>query len=154
MLKIEINRGAGPSKVSDEKVDDTLLLSYEQRTKGRLRATTEKGQDVGIFLERGKTLKHGDLLESDDGQVIRVEAKIENLIKGSGKNWHLFSRCCYHLGNRHVAIQIGECELWIQSDHILKDMLAQLGMHVSECMAPFEPEQGAYAGGHHGHHEH
>jgi len=154
MLKIEINHGAEPSNVSDKETDDTLLLSYEQRTKGRLRVTTEKAQDVGIFLERGKTLRHGDLLESDDGQVIRVEAKVENLVKGSSKNWHLFSRCCYHLGNRHVPIQIGECELWIQSDHILKDMLAQLGMHVSECMAPFEPEQGAYAGGHHGHHEH
>ena len=125
MLKIEKNHGVILATLDNIAASDSLSLNYEQRTKGRLRATTAKGQDVGIFLERGKTLKNGDLLESEDGQIIRVEASVEKLVKGTSENWHLFSRCCYHLGNRHVAIQIGECELWIQQDHILRDMLAQ-----------------------------
>lgn len=148
MLKIEKNHGVMHHGSGVGSPSDVLSLNYEQRTKGRLRAVTKAGQDVGLFLERGKTLKNGELLEAVDGQIIQIEASSETLVKGSSDNWHLFARCCYHLGNRHVPIQIGECELWIQADHILKDMLAQLGMAVSESRAPFEPEQGAYAGGH------
>lgn len=146
MLNIEINHGADHPDAGSH---DRLVMSYEQRTKGRIRLHSEQGREVGLFLERGKVLRDGDVLESSNGLKFTVEAKKEPLLRGQCESWALFSRCCYHLGNRHVPLQIGDRELWIQADHILSDMLEQLGMSVSPCDAPFSPEQGAYAGGHH-----
>lgn len=152
MIKIKVNHGASvPS--SDAKIVDQVYLSYEQRTKGRLKVTSIGGEELGLFLERGKVLCDADILESEDGRLWEVKASEESLIVGRCDSWELFSRCCYHLGNRHVPLQIGERELAIQADHILSDMLEQLGMTVEKVLAPFTPEQGAYSGGHH-HHAH
>lgn len=151
MIKVEKNLG---HHSIEREANDELVLSYEQRTKGRLRVASEGGKTFGLFLERGKLLHEGDILEAEDGQLVRVRAQVESLIEGRCGDWLTFSRCCYHLGNRHVPVEIGEKFLRIQSDHILKDMLSQLGMEVSACNAPFVPEQGAYSGGHHHHHEH
>ncbi|TNC81274.1 MAG: urease accessory protein UreE [Oleiphilus sp.] len=151
MQKIEVNHG----QTTDRGLSaDTLVMRYEQRSKGRIKLRSEQGTEVGLFLERGKVLRDGDVLESTEGLFFRVKAREEPLIRGVCDNWELFARCCYHLGNRHVPVQIGHKELWIQADHILSDMLSQLGMDVSTCEASFSPEQGAYAGGHGHHHEH
>jgi len=147
--------------VPGETVDDVVVLDHLQREKGRLRARTPSGDELRIFLERGKVLQVGEILQSDCGRRFRVEAASEPVIRAQTRDWLLFSRACYHLGNRHVKMQIGECWLRITTDHVLRDMLEQLGLHTSEERAPFVPESGAYAGAHehsqdhgqdHGHH--
>lgn len=133
-------------------VQDRLVMTYEQRKKGRILVQSENGQEYGLFLERGKVLAAGDLLEAEDGAVLEVVAQDEALLEGHSHEWTDFAKCCYHLGNRHVPVEINERTLRIQSDHILKEMLEQLGMDVADLEAPFNPEPGAYSGGHQ--HEH
>lgn len=133
-------------------IDDTVVLDHLQREKGRLKARTGVGDELRIFLERGKVLQVGEILQSDCGRNFRVEAADEPVVRASTGDWLLFSRACYHLGNRHVKIQIGQCWLRITPDHVLRDMLEQLGLETFEETAPFVPESGAYATGHnHGH---
>lgn len=151
MIKIEMNLG---HRHDIEQFAGELLLSYDQRKKGRLHAETTNGLEVGLFLERGKVLRDGDVLQANSGEYILVRASNEQLTEGRCEDWLTFSKCCYHLGNRHVPIEIEDRVLRLQSDHILKDMLSQLGMDVRECEGPFNPEQGAYSGGHHHHHDH
>ncbi len=116
----------------------------------------EDGREAGVFLARGDSLKHGDLLASDDGLVVRVEAAHERLSTVASPDSHLLARACYHLGNRHVALQIEPGRLRYLHDHVLDDMVRGLGLAVTLEDAPFEPEPGAYGGpAHaHGHHEH
>lgn len=145
--------------VTGETVDGVVVLDHLQREKGRLKARTSSGDELRIFLERGRVLQVGEILQSDCGRRFRVEAASEPVIRAHTEDRLLFSRACYHLGNRHVKIEIGECWLRITPDHVLRDMLEQLGLQTSEETAPFVPESGAYAGGHghshdHGHHDH
>ncbi len=116
----------------------------------------DDGREAGVFLARGDSLKHGDLLASDDGLVVRVEAAHERLSTVASPDSHLLARACYHLGNRHVALQIEPGRLRYLHDHVLDDMVRGLGLAVTLEDAPFEPEPGAYGGpAHaHGHHEH
>ncbi len=151
MIKFVHNLGHHTRVPSDT---DRLILDYDQRVKGRLRAKTEQGHDVGLFLERGKVLLEGDVLESEEGERVVVSAAEEALIEARCEDWMLFSRCCYHLGNRHVPIEIGQRQLRFRPDEILRDMLHQLGATTQDLKAPFNPESGAYAGGHHHHHHH
>lgn len=132
-------------------VNHTIILDYDQRTKGRLRTVTVNGVDAGLFLERGKVLRNGDLLATKDGELVAVQAANESLIEARCDEWLTFAKCCYHLGNRHVPIQVGDLFLRMRPDYILEDMLVQLGMSASKITAPFDPEQGAYSGGHHHH---
>jgi urease accessory protein len=126
-----------------------------QRIKSRLRVTLDDGRDAGLFLERGTTLKDGDLL-AGDGITVRVVAADETLSIVRSNDPLLLARACYHLGNRHMSIQIMQGELRYSHDHVLDDMLRGLGLTVTVEQAPFEPEPGAYGGsadGHsHGHH--
>ncbi len=134
-------------------VDDTVVLDHLQREKGRFRARTLAGDELRVFLDRGKVLQVGEVLLAQCGRRFRVEAAAEAVLHASSDDWRLFARACYHLGNRHVKMQVGERWLRITPDHVLEDMLRQLGLHtVPEC-APFLPEAGAYAGGHE-HHQH
>lgn len=130
----------------------TVVLDYDQRTKGRLKATATTGEELGLFLERGKVLRDGDLLESSAGDLIQVKAADEALIEATCDDWLTFSKCCYHLGNRHVPIQVESLSLRMRPDYILEDMLQQLGMRTATVSAGFDPEQGAYSGGGHHHH--
>ena len=130
----------------------TVVLDYDQRSKGRLKAVTTTGQAIGLFLERGKVLRNGDILETKDGELVLVQSAQESLIEGSCDDWLVFSKCCYHLGNRHVPIQIDELSLRMRPDYILEEMMQQLGLTTKTVEAGFDPEQGAYAGGHHHHH--
>ena len=137
-----------------ELVHDTLVLDHLQREKGRLKALTGNGDELRIFLDRGKVLAVGEILQSQCGRNFRVEAADEPVVRAHTDDWLLFSRACYHLGNRHVKMQIGERWLRITPDHVLRDMLEQLGLDTFDEVAPFVPESGAYAGGHghsHGH---
>lgn len=126
------------------KPDDTVALVYDERQKSRQKITTQGGAVLGLFLPRGTILKHGDMLLADDGSCIRVEAAPEQLsVIESHDNYQLL-RAAYHLGNRHVMLQIAPGKLAYQHDHVLDDMVRGLGLAVDCVTAPFHPEAGAY----------
>lgn len=130
--------------------DAELLLTYEARSKSRLRCFTTDGEEVGLFLERGQPALHdGECLQAEDGRIVRVRAKPEPLLHVTCANAFELTRAAYHLGNRHVALQLGDGWLRLPDDYVLKAMLEQLGANVEAIEAPYQPEQGAYGGGHH-----
>ena len=130
----------------------SLTLSFEKRQKSRLRVSLDNDQEVALMLERGSVLRHGELLRADNGLVVEVRAANEEVAVISTEDSFLLARACYHLGNRHVPIQIGEGWLRIQRDHVLEEMVQSLGLFVKHECAPFEPESGAYSG--HSNHSH
>lgn len=130
--------------------DAELELSFEARSKSRLRCYSTEGEDVGLFLERGQPPLHdGECLRAEDGRIVRVRARPESLLHVTCANPFELMRAAYHLGNRHVALQLGDGWLRLPEDHVLKAMLEQLGASVESVQAPYQPEQGAYGGGHH-----
>ncbi|ESS70813.1 urease accessory protein UreE [Methyloglobulus morosus KoM1] len=129
--------------------DDVVTLPYETRQKSRLLSQTDSGTKIGIFLPRGQMLSHGLVLKGHDDYRVRVNAAAELLSVVRTDNPLQFARACYHLGNRHIALQILPNELRFLADHVLDQMLAGLGLTVTHESLPFEPEQGAYHG--HGH---
>ena len=136
------------------RIDDYIELPFDLRQKSRLRVTTKSGIDAALFLERGIILRGGDCLKSDGGLVMQVIAAQEPVYDVEAKTPQALMCAAYHLGNRHVPLQVGDGWLRLEQDHVLKEMLIGLGMQVIEKHAPFEPEAGAYGGGHrHGHDE-
>jgi urease accessory protein len=131
--------------------DAELILPFELRQKSRLRTTVASGEEIGLFLERGTVLRDGECLQADDGRVVRVVAADEDLIEACCADATAFARAAYHLGNRHTPAQIGAGWLRIAADDVLAGMLRGLGATVKPIRAPFEPEAGAYAAGHHAH---
>jgi urease accessory protein len=123
-----------------------LTLDFEHRQKSRLRTQLDDGTDVLLSLPRGSVLRQGDLLRAVDGTVVQVEAALEAVSVACSQNMHQLARACYHLGNRHVPVQIGDHWLRYQPDHVLADLLRGLGLEIHEERAPFEPETGAYHG--------
>ena len=142
----------------DETPDqDTLVLTlpYERRIISRQRVTLDNGTDAGLFLTRGSIMQDGDYLRAESGEMLRIKAASETVSSLYCDDPLLLTRAAYHLGNRHVPLQIGSGLLRYQHDHVLDDMLHALGLHVEVEQAPFEPEPGAYGGGHsHSHTEH
>ncbi|MGB5834033.1 MAG: urease accessory protein UreE [Thiohalocapsa sp.] len=139
-------------------VDAAAPLTFDQRTRSRQRIRLDDGREVGIMLPRGETLRDGDLLASNQGLVVRVRAAPESVSSAVSTEQLLLARACYHLGNRHVALQIELGRLRWLHDHVLDGMVRGLGLVVTSEHAPFEPEQGAYRGptigqGHR-HHDH
>ncbi|WP_372831191.1 urease accessory protein UreE [Pontibacterium sp.] len=131
--------------------DAVVVLSHEQRDRGRLRLTSETGEEVRVFLERGKPLLVGEFLKTQCGRYVKVEGAVETVAHATCDDWHTFARACYHLGNRHVKIEVGERWLRIKPDHVLEEMLVLLGLVVSHEEQVFVPESGAYSHGHHHH---
>jgi urease accessory protein len=125
-----------------------LVLPYDQREKCRLRGRLESGEEVAIFTARGTVLRGGDLLKGEDQRVVQVVAALEPTYAVYCDSDDMLARCAFHLGNRHTQVQIGAGFLRIRVDPVLRDMVEGLGASVTEEAAPFEPEQGAYAGGH------
>jgi urease accessory protein len=150
MLSIEHDAPAGSA------VDDRLSLPFELRQKSRQRARLASGEEVAIDLPRGRLLRGGDLLLASDGRVVQVIAAPELVSQASAADPRSLARGAYHLGNRHVPLEVGEGFLRYQHDHVLDRMVRGLGLEVGSEQAPFEPEGGAYGQGHaHGHeHEH
>ena len=134
----------------------TVRLPFDERKKSRLKTAAENGEPLGFMLPRGHILRDGTRLLDESGRVIEVKAADETVSTVSSENAHLVLRAAYHLGNRHVPLQIGEGWLRYQHDHVLDAMVIGLGLTVTVEDAPFEPEDGAYSGGHsHGHsHDH
>lgn len=132
-------------KLTGKRAEDaTLTLPLSERVKSRLRATLDDGRDVGLFLERGQVLKNGDFLESEKGIVVKIISADETVSIVRNNDTLLLAKACYHLGNRHVALQINPGKVQYLHDHVLDDMLAGLGLNVVVEHAPFEPESGAY----------
>jgi urease accessory protein len=128
--------------------DVELVLPYEKRQKSRLRTRLSSGEEAGVFLERGEVLRDGDLLAAEDGRVVRVRAEPEPVIDILCDNARQLVRVAYHLGNRHVPLQIGDGWLRIADDEVLRKMAQALGALIVAREAPFDPEPGAYARDH------
>ena len=124
----------------------SLTLPFEKRQKSRLRVSLNDKQEAALMLERGSILRHGDLLRAENGLIVEVRAANEEVAVISTKDSFLLARACYHLGNRHIPLQIGEGWLRIQRDHVLEEMVQSLGLVVMHDVTSFEPEGGAYSG--------
>ncbi|MEH6608716.1 MAG: urease accessory protein UreE [Halioglobus sp.] len=129
----------------------TLSLPIDQRQKSRLKVILDDGRDAGLFLPRGQVLRGGDLLQSTEGLVVMVEAAAESVSTVNSEDALALARACYHLGNRHVPLQITATWVRYQHDHVLDDMVVGLGLPVTVEQAPFEPEGGAYQTSAHAH---
>ncbi len=127
---------------------ERLALPFESRCKSRLRTRLESGEEAGLFLERGRVLRGGDRLLGNDGRVVEVLAAPEMLMEAASDDPLQLARAAYHLGNRHVAVEIRAGRLRFAQDQVLGEMVRGLGLPVIEMEAPFEPEAGAY--GHRG----
>lgn len=144
----------------------TVELDWDVRQKSRFDATDSSGRTLGIFLPRGSVVRGGDVLVADDGSLIRVIAAPQPVlvVRHCARHGSPFDllRAAYHLGNRHVQLELQADHLKLEPDHVLADMLRQMHLIVSEERAPFEPEAGAYsvhggaahAHGHETEHEH
>ena len=129
---------------------EQLRLSFDARQKSRLRVRLVSGEEVALSLPRGEVLRGGDLLLASDGRVVEVVARPEKLLHVECGSPEALARAAYHLGNRHVAVQVGDGFLRLAADHVLEEMLRQLGARTTTIEAPFEPEAGAYGGHAHG----
>lgn len=134
--------------------DATLSLPIDSRIKSRLKVTLDDGRDAGLFLPRGNILRGGDRLKSESGINVEIVAAQEQVSTVYCTDPHLLLRVCYHLGNRHVPLQITQGWIRYQHDHVLDDMVFGLGAKVTTELAPFEPEAGAYGGSQGGGHSH
>jgi urease accessory protein len=130
-----------------------IQLPYDLRKKSRFKATAACGSEVGMILPRGHILRHGTLLKNESGDVAIVLAADEQVSTAHTSDPVQLAKAAYHLGNRHVPLQVGEGWVRYQHDHVLDDMVKGLGLRVTTEQAAFEPEDGAYShGGHHHHH--
>ena len=149
--KLKIKKSAYRSEVGG-----LLRLPFEQRQKSRLRAALTSGDEVALILPRGEILRGGDLVVAADGRIIEIEAAIERVFHVVCASSIALARAAYHLGNRHVAVEVGDGFLRLVADHVLEELLTGLGATVKAIDAPFEPEAGAYGvgspgSGHHAH---
>jgi urease accessory protein len=137
-----------------------LVLPFELRQKSRLRAKADSGEDVALILPRGKVLRGGDRVRAADGREVEIVAAPEKLAHIESDD---LARIAYHLGNRHVPLQVGKGFVRIAEDHVLEEMARKLGARVTRVEAAFEPEAGAYGHQHdemghggriHDHHSH
>ena len=118
-----------------------LTLPFELRQKSRLRAKADNGEEVALILPRGKVLRGGERVSAADGRQVEIIAAAEKLAHIESAE---LARVAYHLGNRHVPLQVGQGFVRIAEDHVLEEMARKLGARVSHVEAPFEPEAGAY----------
>lgn len=135
---------------ADAIATERVALPFELRCRSRLRTRLASGEDAGLFLARGTVLRAGDRLQANDGRVVEVVAALEAVAEVRSDDALLLARAAYHLGNRHVAVELRPGLVRFARDHVLAEMVRGLGLAVVEAEAPFEPESGAY-GGHGGH---
>jgi urease accessory protein len=136
----------------------SVELDWDLRQKSRFEATDSAGRRLGVFLPRGSVLRGGDVLVAEDGSLVRVLAAPQPVLRVTACPQHGtpvdLPRAAYHLGNRHVALEVKADHLQLEPDPVLADMLRSMHLIVHELSAPFEPEGGAYAAGSHGAHGH
>ena len=126
----------------------TVELDWDTRQKSRFDAVDSTGRAVGVFMPRGAIVRGGDVLVAEDGSLIVVRALAQPMLvvrpRAEGTPLDLL-RAAYHLGNRHVPLQVCADRLQLEPDHVLADLMRRMGLDVGEETAPFEPEAGAYA---------
>jgi urease accessory protein len=127
----------------------TLSLTAEERTRSRHRFETPDAQELFLRLPRGTVLQNGDLLKSQDGEIIQIIAKAEPVLTVTAQHSLDLLKAAYHLGNRHVPLEIAPTYLRLSPDNVLKKMLEHLGVTIIEEISPFQPEIGAYHGHNH-----
>ncbi|MGN0902034.1 MAG: urease accessory protein UreE [Succinivibrio sp.] len=145
------------TKIVNEGVPSyTLSLGMDDRVKSRIIAISDQGEQIAISIERGRVLKDGELLQNEEGVILQINSSFESVSTVTAANSHELTRLAYHLGNRHVPLQISsDGFLRYQVDHVLDEMVEKLGGSVKHEQAKFDPENGAYAHHHHEHsHEH
>ncbi len=130
----------------------TVELDWDVRQKSRFEATDSHGRVLGVFLPRGTVVRGGDVLVVEDGSLVRVVAAPQAVLKVThcpehGRPFDLL-RAAYHLGNRHVPVELRPDHLKFEPDHVLAGMLRGMHLLVQEVHEPFEPEGGAYGSGH------
>ena len=130
--KLSLRSGEASGRVS---------LAFEYRQRSRQRARLDSGEEIGMVMPRGEVLRGGDRLLASDGRVFEVVSAPERLLHVEAPS---LARIAWHLGNRHVPVQVGEGFLRLAEDRVLEAMLRWLGAQVSHVEAPFEPESGAY----------
>ena len=153
-------QGRGLAKILVQRAV-SVTLDWDTRQKSRFDATDSSGRQLGVFLPRGTVVRGGDVLVAEDGSLIRVEAAPQKVLRITacaehGSPFDLM-RAAYHLGNRHVPIELQPDHLKIEPDPVLAELLRSMHMTVTEVQEPFEPEGGAYgdkAMPGHGHHPH
>jgi urease accessory protein len=137
---------------------DRVLIDHDRRHRRRIVLQTEAGREVLLDLPQAARLRHGDGIALDQGGVVLVCAKPEKLLEIHAHDDAQLVRIAWHLGNRHLPVQLDGDRIRIRADHVIAEMVEGLGGHVEEIEAPFDPEAGAYAsadaGGGHGHHHH
>jgi urease accessory protein len=149
-----VPQGAGLAPVLLKRAH-TVELDWDVRQKSRFDCTDSAGRQLGVFLPRGTTVRGGDVLVAEDGSLVRIIAAPQTVLRIThctvhGTPYDLI-RAAYHLGNRHVQIELKPDHLKIEPDHVLGDMLRAMHLIVNTVSEPFEPEAGAYAQGGHGH---
>lgn len=124
--------------------DVELNLPFELRQRSRMRAMLSDGGELAVVMPRGTVLRGGDLLGLSDGRVAIVQAAPESVTTAFSRDPRMLARGAYHLGNRHVQLQVGDTWLRYLADHVLDGMAEALDLRIFHEMAPFEPETGAY----------
>lgn len=141
--------------VKADRVADTLTLDHEARHRRRIALVAEGGLEFLLDLDRATVLDDGDAVKLEDGRLVQIKAAPERLIEVTTGNPVRLTKVAWHIGNRHVAAEIGEDAIYIGYDHVLLEMIRGLGASAREIMRPFRPERGAYEGAHgHDHHGH
>lgn len=153
MLEIKAKVKA-PKAAYGIKTGGRLTLSFEERTKSGLRTRLDSGEEATLMLPRGEVLRGGDLVTASDGRVIEILSRKENLLHVECKGPTALAKVAYHLGHRHVPVEVGDDYLRIAADPALEDMVKKLGAKVSLLEAPFEPEAGSQEQGHDHEHAH
>jgi urease accessory protein len=128
----------------------TVRLSFDARSKSRLLLKLDNGEQAALVVERGRLLRGGDRVRTLDGREVQIIAAEESLLEASSDDAAAIAKAAFHLGNRHVAVQVMANRLRFLNDHVLEQMVKGLGLKVTPVLAPFEPEGGAY-GHHHAH---
>ena len=127
----------------------TLTLDFDTRHRRRIRLVTDQGEDILVNLPRAVAMADGDALQLEDGRLLKVQAAAEAVVEVRHKDASQLMRLAWHLGNRHFATEIRNQSLRIRPDHVIEIMLQRLGADLVNLQAPFQPEGGAYSGGHH-----
>ncbi len=128
---------------------DAITLDADERHRRRVVLTGERGTKFLLDLPQATALRDGDGLVLDDGAIVRIVSRPEPLIEIAAADTHDLARLAWHIGNRHIDVQIVGERLRIRRDHVIEDMLRGLGARLTPVQAPFDPEHGAYD--HHGH---
>ncbi|MEM8690027.1 MAG: urease accessory protein UreE [Pseudomonadota bacterium] len=135
-------------------VHHTVTLDGDQRYRRRITLTADDGLEFLLDLPNAALLRHGDGLRLDDGRIVQVLAVPEELLEVRARDGHHMLQIAWHLGNRHLEVQIESERILIRRDHVIADMLHTLGAEVCEVVEPFTPEAGAYSHHHTGEHSH